>query len=116
MVINTPDFRKTKFEIENGNQYEGYTKGEHWNGWECPRFTKEVGLQIVEEINTFDSKAWFDESKDKFCFDLDNTGEDIYEFEGYNIKVGDGGTLHVYPIGAWCWIWDEVEEEEEEIA
>lgn len=42
---------KSKFQIEEGPIYEGYTKGNHWNGWACPYFTKEVADQIAREVN-----------------------------------------------------------------
>ena len=42
-------FRQTKFEIADSSEknFVGYTDDQHWNGWECPRFTKEVGLLVM---------------------------------------------------------------------
>lgn len=42
---------KGKFQIEDGPIYEGYTNGNHWNGWACPYFTREVADQIAREVN-----------------------------------------------------------------
>lgn len=112
--------RKTKFYIDAfDGEFEGYTLGQHWNGWACPFFTKEVGMQVVEEFEKFNDKegwgkgykAWYDKEKDAFCFvDPNSTEEDDPEiYEGHDI-VFENKTLHVYPIGSFGWVWDEVRE------
>jgi hypothetical protein len=42
---------KSKFQIEDGPIYEGYTNGNHWNGWACPYFTRQIAEQIAREVN-----------------------------------------------------------------
>lgn len=42
---------KGKFQIEDGPIYEGYTNGNHWNGWACPYFTREAADEIAEAEN-----------------------------------------------------------------
>ena len=44
--------RKTRFVIDcNEKNYEGYTDGRLWNGWECPWFTKEVADEMMADLN-----------------------------------------------------------------
>lgn len=45
---------KSKFQIDDGPIYEGYTNGNHWNGWACPYFTREVADQIAMLLPTRD--------------------------------------------------------------
>ena len=106
---------KARFQIDDSASFEGYTRGDLWNGFACPRFTKEEGLKIVQHFNTEDYPARFNEEKDQFEFTMDD-----YKDEGsldvttpVNIEF-EGNELKVYPIGAWGWIWDEVKEEEDE--
>ena len=117
----TKHLRKTRFCIDGINEnkeYEGYTFGEHWNGWACPRFTKEVSMEIMNDFNTKEYPAWYDESIDSFIFQMedgdyqfDYNDPDKYEyfceFEGVDIEE-----MHLYPIGAWNWIWDDTSEED----
>jgi len=118
----TRHFRKTQFYIESSDKYEGYTKGERWNGWECPRFTKDVAMKIMNDFYNDEFPAWYDENLDAFIYYNQNavgkkdfykdnlTQDEIDEYfcvyEGFDIEG-----LHLYPIGAWFWIWDEYEPE-----
>ena len=43
--------RPAKFSIDLGKSYPGYTFNEHWNGWECPYFTKEVAEEICKDFS-----------------------------------------------------------------
>ncbi len=39
--------KKTRFELFGSEgTFEGFTKGDHWNGWECPFFTRAEGLKF----------------------------------------------------------------------
>ena len=102
--------RKTKFQIcDDERNYEGYTDGRLWNGWECPWFTKEVAEQIMRDLNRDGVETEYDATTDSYIIqeeEWDLPGV----FEGYDVETEDG-IKHLYPIGAWCWIWDEVQEE-----
>ena len=104
--------RKTRFVIDTNEQtYEGYTDGRRWNGWECPWFTKEVADEIMKALNNEDIRAEYDSKKDSYLVYFDDDADGPYEFDGADVKTEDG-SMHLYPVGAWCWIWDEVVEEE----
>jgi hypothetical protein len=62
-----PPFKFMYFNIDDSTaRYPGYTRGERWNGWACPRFTKEVGLQIAKDTGIEDYFLVFDEENDRF--------------------------------------------------
>lgn len=98
--------RRTIFTIGESEQYyEGYTDNRLWNGWECPWFTKEVADRMIDDLNKDGVLSTYNTEADSYTVnfeDLDTT--DI--FEGRDMETVDG-TLHLYPIGAWCWVWDE---------
>jgi hypothetical protein len=88
--------------------YPGYTSGERWNGWATPSFEHEVGLDIVEDWKATDREgmeAHYDAEHDQFCFRFDRK-EDWECFSGVSQGVGVQ-TRTLYPIGAFCWIWED---------
>lgn len=92
--------RKMKFFAEwLERSYDGYTDGSTWNGWECPRFEFEVAEQLAKDMG-----GYYDEENDEFVF----TDPD-FDDERFGSTVVNEITL--YPIGAWCWIWTEDEDE-----
>lgn len=103
--------RKTRFVIDtNEKTYEGYTDGTLWNGWECPWFTKEVAEEMMKDLNKEGVRTEYDEERDSYIVEVEQCDEpDV--FDGADVVTEDG-IKHLYPIGAWCWIWDEVMEEE----
>ena len=102
--------RKTKFNIcDDERIYEGYTDGTLWNGWACPWFTKEVTEQIMQDLNKEGVKTEYDEERDSYIVHQADDIDDV--FDGVDVSTEDG-FKHLYPIGAWCWIWDEVQVED----
>lgn len=99
--------RKTRFVIDsNEKSYEGYTDGALWNGWECPWFTKEVAEEMMRDFIKEGGEAKYNSETDSYTFLGENWGSaDV--FGGEDVDTEDG-IQHLYPIGAWCWIWDEV--------
>ena len=102
--------RKTKFTIcDDERIYEGYTDGRHWNGWECPWFTREVTEQIMKDLNNDGVSTEYNAETDSYIVQAKEWDQpDI--FDGADVNTEDG-VQHLYPIGAWCWIWDEAQEE-----
>ena len=116
------EMRKSRFGIDtNEEEFVGYTTGALWNGWATPYFTKEVADEIVKVNNkgcSYDQRdqigyyAIYNAEKDQYEFyDPDLDEPDV--FEGEDCETVDG-KLHLYGIGAYCWIWDEIEEEKEQ--
>jgi len=100
--------RKTKFAIDffNDQTFEGYTQGENWNGFACPYFTFE---QVQELLNAWQAKGWdasYDAEKDRFTFEV-NTSTAEQECDSFSAIEFRGTKL--YPVGAFCWIWEEAE-------
>lgn len=89
--------------------YEAYTKGEHWNGWECPYFTREVAEQVLTELE----REWvFNTETDSFealPVGLIDDETDAYQYQGITAVI-DGTETRLYPIGAYSWCWYSVSE------
>ena len=98
--------RETRFSIDTlGDRFfEGFSMDEEWNGWACPYFTFEQAQQLVNVYGEGGLKAWYDEASDAFSFEID--GNSLEETDTFPMSVIDGKKL--YPIGAFCWIWEEV--------
>lgn len=94
---------KAKFYIGDGPIYDGYTNGNHWNGWACPWFTREVADQISREVNDGYSSMVYNKANDCFIYKgYRNEGSDI--FKGKDIRG-----KHLYPIGTAYWMWDKAD-------
>lgn len=121
----TLELRPARFSIEVAGDdavFDGFTSGQTWNGWQCPYFTLEQGQAIVEAINRTQDEwsreptnldtlhGLYDSMRDAFVFyqesakDSDNPDED---WEIFTFVEVDGQKL--YPIGAWCWIWERAD-------
>jgi hypothetical protein len=89
--------------------FEGYTRGESWNGWSCPYFTFERAQAVVEAWQGQGWAASFDEAAGLFTFavghDMDTGEAEAHESFG-SLQI-EGRTL--YPIGASSWMWEETE-------
>ena len=98
---------KSKFQIEDGPIYDGYTNGNHWNGWACPWFTKEVADQIAMEVNADAPYCTmhYDKVNDAFVYKANGDDECVY-------KANEKG---LYPIGNGYWRWDDLSEMESEV-
>ena len=89
----------------------GYTSGRLWNGWATPYFEVDEALQIMEEFNKErEEKMTYDEETDSFrVAETEYIEEEIWK--GENINTEDG-IKHLYGIGAYCYIWDSVTDDE----
>jgi hypothetical protein len=111
-------YRKANFQIDDGEEFAGFTRGESWNGWACPYFVFEVATKVANQYNDGKESRWeYSREKDAFLFfdasDEVYAKEDGDEYEPYTCEgmdiVCDGKTYHVYDIGCGAWVWDEVE-------
>jgi len=96
-------FFKARFAIEWAQRFPGYSRGQRWNGWDCPYFVQGVASRVCERH--YDGGFFFDDARDAFvCWFADDPKEqDVWS--GMDIQTEDG-IQHVYPIGAGNWIWD----------
>jgi hypothetical protein len=97
-----------RFCIDSDGPFPGYhVPGVHWNGWECPYFTKEVAEQILPLF--YITGEWrYIPGKDEFQSKDPNDHDDEYgpEVWGSVDAEIDGKIVRLYPVGAWAWIWD----------
>lgn len=104
--------RLTNFKIESlgYETFEGFTKDEDWNGWDCPYFTFEQAQKVLKTYNTLRSVigqkglAYYDSAADGFIFPTND--EDEPEIFAATVENGE----KYYPVGAFCWIWEEAVE------
>lgn len=103
--------RLTNFKIESlgYETFEGFTKDENWNGWDCPYFTFEQAQKVLKTYNMLRSLigqkdlAYYHSAADVFVFP---TSEE--ESETFAAIIENGQKY--YPVGAFCWIWEEASE------
>ena len=99
---------KTIFTIDGiAPAYIGYTSGRLWNGWGTPYFEVNEALQVMEDYNNnSENPMYYDEATDSFRIaETEYTDEEVWK--GQNLVTKDG-TKHLYGIGAYCWVWDAV--------
>lgn len=102
---------KTIFTIDGiAPAYIGFTSGRLWNGWATPFFEVNEALAVMEDFNkNAENPMQYDERFDRFIV-IDSEGlqyEPLEEWKGKNIQT-DEGIKHLYGIGAYCWVWDAV--------
>lgn len=103
-------FHKSAFGIdpESKNEiYPGYTSGQTWNGWECPFFEFNIAKKILGDISKSDgAPTKYSKATDTFTLSYNDPDNDPEPWPGVDI-IYNGVLVHVYPIGAWSWCWDE---------
>ncbi|MCS3645420.1 hypothetical protein [Salinibacter ruber] len=111
MSVSREELRKAQFylDIDPEETFEGYTKGDTWNGWACPYFEKDVAEQVAEhysELHRYEGEeeywAEYAAEKDVFAF-YDTQSEEPQEFGAVQV-----GGEKLYPIGAYCWTWVQI--------
>jgi len=99
-------FRRGRFALADSEvNFDGWTDGQCWNGWEMPRFEKSVAERLVWSLGG--GRARFDAERDAFVTVAQDGDEEIWASE--QIIISDGSAVKVYPVGAGAWIWDAAE-------
>lgn len=98
--------KSSKFVIDTlpENSFEGFSRGDDWNGWACPYFSFEEAQKIVKAHAP--DTARYEENNDQFIFKVGD------EEEFYPAVLEDGRKL--YAIGNGSWIWEEAEQSQEQ--
>lgn len=110
--------RPAMFSIDLGKSYPGYTFNRHWNGWECPYFTKEVAEEICKDFsftysftdsdgNKQECRYYYKEETDTFYGFDDNTEYGEQEIGCPTEIQTPDGKIKVYDFGIAGWIWGE---------
>lgn len=99
------EYKEKTFSIECMDNFKGYTDGTTWNGWECPKFTYEVGMEIVGNFTSFTYQGLYNKEMQSFEFRNTESDEELEIFDKEEIMV-NGKLLEVYTIGDG-WVWEE---------
>lgn len=93
-----------------GDGVKGWTRGENWNGWECPRFELAEAMKVAAENDGQDGMFLirYDEPSDTFIV-MDENNEDMVDtYKGEPLETPEG-IKTVYAIGAWAWTWERTD-------
>ena len=102
-------WRRAIFAIEGmDGEYQGWTKGQLWNGWTMPCFEFSEAQQAIELLT--DPKGKFDDKRDSFVAVNSNGEEDIWQgrmipvaggsrsrFTGLVLGLGNGSLIFDFP-------------------
>jgi len=102
--------RPIKFKLESlgCETFDGFTRDEDWNGWDCPYFTFEQAQKVLKNYNELrqiigqNNLAQYDLATDAFIFPAGDEDEtEVFA------AINENGQKY-YPVGAFCWIWEEI--------
>lgn len=99
------------------SEFRGYSRGEYWNGWACPYFPRETAEAVMRATNVLadlekdaeSTRIRYDPAKDAYVGEDSAFPDEPYIWAGEDLATTDG-TVRVYTIGAFSWIWDEKED------
>lgn len=88
--------------------FEGFTKGETWNGWDVPYFTARVAGQIIRQCA--DARLARFRVSDGLILVSNYIGNGLWDEEVECPGVpGPGGEGQLFSVGGGDWIWEEVD-------
>ena len=88
--------------------YIGYTSGRRWNGWATPHFELAEALEVMHEYNKCSDEILmeYDKMYDQF-YKLDKDSGELETWKGEYYNTTEG-IKHLYGIGAYSWVWDDI--------
>ena len=88
--------------------YIGYTSGRRWNGWATPHFELAEALEVMHEYNECSDEILmeYDKMHDQF-YKLDKDSSELETWKGEDYNTPEG-IKHLYGIGAYSWVWDDI--------
>lgn len=107
----THGLRPARFQLDGiEGVFNGFTKGETWNGFACPLFDPEQAISFAKAYKESGSgrKAYFSATAGGWYFRIPESGVD----ELFTPVVI--GMDRYYPIGYAAWIWSEVTGDDDE--
>jgi hypothetical protein len=85
-----------------GEDFNAYTLGDIWNGFQCPYFTKTEGMKVIKDLDGDGLR--YDGRMDAFVeFDSSDPKNKEY-WNVYKKQIINGKSL--YPIGYMGWTWE----------
>lgn len=105
--MQTTQFEKATFVLDafEGEEFEGYTQGETWNGFECPYLTFESAQRLMAVLSAGGQTAFYDAASDQFVCAGEDGEDDPDRYGALQVE----GLGKLYPVGAFVWTWGRVE-------
>lgn len=98
-------FRRALFCVEPDQAlYEGYTRGETWNGAECPLFPKNSAERVLADCSDDTLRIQYDAEADAFRIRSRDWPDQEDVLVGQDIVVAHA-LVHVYDFGHMGWAW-----------
>ena len=104
--MQTTTFEKATFVLDafEGEEFEGYTQGETWNGFACPFLPFESAQRLMEVLNAAGQKAFYDAATDHFVCAEEDYEDDPDRYGALEVE----GVGKLYPVGTRVWTWEQV--------
>jgi len=101
--MQTTRFQKATFVLDafEGEEFEGYTQGEAWNGFACPYFPFESALRLMSVLSAGGQIAFYDKESDQFVCAEEDYEDDPDRYGALEIE----GVGKLYPVGTQVWTW-----------
>jgi hypothetical protein len=102
--MQTTRFQKATFILDafEGEEFEGYTQGETWNGFACPYFPFERAQRLMAVLSAEGQVAFYDEEADQFVYsEEDEDEEDANRYSALEVE----GIGKLYSVGTRVWTW-----------
>jgi hypothetical protein len=87
---------------------DAYTRGDRWNGFECPFFTREQAASLARLWRAaVHCSAEYYAARDEWVFYEPEDRDHPMRAVGQDEVDAEGRSLRVYCIGGWAWCWIE---------
>ncbi len=131
-LVRLPRSRPMEFSMNGGPWIPGYSfRGDNWNGWAVPYFTKEQGMKVIDTYGRTqlddpkvkgDLRAKYNPQRDAFIVaahleepqpdpdELNPEAKGIDQpevFEAEEVTMPSGKKSKLYSIGGYSWVWEE---------
>jgi len=106
-MIENGGFQRADFAIEalENVSFQGFTRGESWNGWACPYFSHDTARAVLAASEQNGYSWCYDGDADAFFVRHADDPEGFAEkFSALKAAI-DGQDTALYAIGAYSWAW-----------
>ena len=106
--MSTTRFVKATFVLDalEGEEFEGYTQDEQWNGFACPHFPLESAQRLMAALSNLGQTAFYDTQTDQFVCAEEDYEDDPDRYGAVEVE----GLGKLYAVGSHMWTWTRADE------